>query len=178
MTAPVPSMAGVHLLNSHRRADTRGELRKVVTSAGLRRVGAPAEFDEVVTTTNVRAGTVRGLHYQCEPHQQAKTLWVTEGALFDVVVDLRKDSPTYGRWMSVTLSALDDHSLHLPYGVAHGYQTLEDDTSISYLISGTHSPEHARTLAWDDSSLGISWPRPVTSISPSDLCGHPWPPTS
>lgn len=178
MNAYVPSLAGVHLIGGLRYADARGELRKVLTSGGLREAGAPTEVDEVVTTSNASAGTVRGLHYQCTPHQQAKTLWVTQGSLFDVLVDLRTGSSTFGHWMSFTLSASDDYALHVPPGIAHGYQTMDDDTSVTYLIRGGHSPKHARTLAWDDPALAIAWPRPVSAISPSDRRGQPWPPPS
>lgn len=178
MNAYVPSIVGVHLVFGLRYADARGELRKVVTSNGLREAGASKEVDEVVMTSNVSAGTVRGLHYQCDPHQQAKTLWVNHGSLFDVLVDLRTGSSTFGRWTSFILSASDDYALHVPQGVAHGYQTLDDDTSVTYLIRGRHVPEHARTLAWDDAELAIAWPRPVSVISPSDRSGQPWPPPS
>ncbi len=116
------------------------------------------------------------MHYQVAPAEEAKTLWVTDGALHDVLVDLRPDEPTYGQWLAVELAADDDVALHVPAGIAHGYQTLVDDTRLTYLISAGYSPAHARTLRWDDPAVGIEWPLPATKISSKDREGHAWPP--
>ncbi len=92
-----------------------------------------------MSTCNDVAGTVRGMHYQVAPHAETKILWVTDGRLYDVLVDLRADEPTYGQWVAVTLSADDDIALHVPEGVAHGYQTLEDNTRLIYLIGSGYA---------------------------------------
>jgi dTDP-4-dehydrorhamnose 3,5-epimerase len=168
-------LPGLLLLRGLRHHDERGFLRKVVVAATLRVHGVDLVVDEVVTTTNEVAGTVRGMHYQAPPHEEAKTLWVTNGALVDVLVDVRPDEPTYGRHVALRLDADDDLGLYVPPGVAHGYQTLADDTSLTYLVRGSYSPEHARTLAWDDPTVGVSWPLPVSRISEKDRQGHPWP---
>ncbi|WP_392545391.1 dTDP-4-dehydrorhamnose 3,5-epimerase family protein [Oryzobacter sp. 24SJ04S-52] len=170
------AIRGVLLLRGARHPDHRGNLRKVLSARLLRQVGVSLEVDEVLTTTNSAAGTVRGLHYQVAPNEETKTLWVTHGAIYDVVVDVRPDEPTYGTWLSVHLSADDDTALHLPPGVAHGYQTLADDTSLTYLMAGAFSPVHARTIRWDDPRLGISWPVPATRVSDKDRAGSSWPP--
>jgi dTDP-4-dehydrorhamnose 3,5-epimerase len=167
--------AGLTLLSSQLHRDERGESRKVVTRAMLADAGLDSHLEEVLSTTNELAGTVRGLHFQQEPMAESKTLWVTRGALFDVVVDLRSDQPTYGRAFSTTLRADDGLALHVPPGFAHGYQTLEDDTRLTYLISTPYSPGHGRTLAWNDPHLAIDWPLPVTRISAADEVGAPWP---
>lgn len=177
MNVRIDTLTGVHLLHGQRKTDDRGEFRKVVTATLLRDAGIDTHIEEVVTTTNLSTGTVRGLHYQAHPHQQSKTIWVTSGSLFDVLVDVRPDSPTYGSWMAVTLSAADDFTLHVPVGIAHGYQTLEDQTSLAYLLGGAYAPTHARTLAWDDPSLDIAWPRDVSNLSDNDRGGDPWPPS-
>jgi dTDP-4-dehydrorhamnose 3,5-epimerase len=169
-------LPGVFLLHGVRHADERGFLRKVVVSDVLREAGLDLVVDEVVSTTNDAAGTVRGMHYQAAPHEETKTLWVTSGALADVLVDVRRDQATYGQHVAVRLSADDDLGLYVPPGVAHGYQTLVDDTSLTYLIRGAYSPDHARTLAWDDPVVAVQWPLPVTRISEKDRQGHPWPP--
>lgn len=169
-------LRGVALLRGARHRDERGFLRKVLVSDEARAHGLDVGVAEVVTTANEAAGTIRGMHYQVAPGAEAKTLWVTDGALLDVLVDLRPDEPTYGRWIAVELSAEDDVALHVPTGVAHGYQTLVDDTRLTYLISAGHSPGLARTLAWDDPTVAIDWPMAPTRISAKDREGHPWPP--
>lgn len=166
----------VALLHGARHRDDRGFLRKVVVSEEARDHGLDVAVAEVVTTANEVSGTIRGMHYQVAPAAEAKTLWVTDGALLDVLVDLRPDEPTYGQWLSVELAAGADLALHVPAGIAHGYQTLEDDTRLIYLISASHSPEHARTLRWNDPTVGITWPLAPTRISAKDREGHAWPP--
>ena len=166
---------GLTILQNPSHRDERGISRKVVTSEWLAAAGLDPNIAEVLMTTNIQAGTVRGLHYQVEPVAESKSLWVTQGSIWDVVVDLRPDEPTYGHWYTMTLSADDDVALHIPQGFAHGYQTLEDDTHLTYLISTRYSPEHARTLRWDDPQLAIKWPLPVTVMSASDQRGHAWP---
>ena len=172
---PLP-LRGLALLRGVRHEDDRGFLRKVLVAEDARRHGIDIRVEEVVTTANALAGTVRGMHYQVAPHEESKTLWVSSGRLYDVLVDLRPAEPTYGDWVSVELSADDDVALHVPAGIAHGYQTLEDVTSLTYLIGASHAPSHARTLRWDDPTVGIEWPLAVTRISDRDQEGHAWPP--
>jgi dTDP-4-dehydrorhamnose 3,5-epimerase len=165
---------GLTLLDSLVHRDERGESRKVVTRALLEEAGLDPHIEEVLCTTNQVAGTVRGLHFQQAPAAESKTLWVTRGALFDVVVDLRPDRPSHGQVFRTTLRADDGVALHVPSGFAHGYQTLSDDTRLTYLISAAYSPGDARTLAWDDPELAIDWPLAVTRISDNDRAGTPW----
>lgn len=170
------ALRGAALLRGDRHRDDRGFLRKVLVSDEAVAHGLDVAVAEVVTTANEEAGTIRGMHYQMAPAEEAKTLWVTDGALHDVLVDMRPDEPTYGQWLAVELAADDDVALHVPAGIAHGYQTLADDTRLTYLISAGHSPSHARTLRWDDPTVGIEWPLPATRISAKDRQGHAWPP--
>ena len=170
------SLRGVALLRGVRHDDARGSLRKVLVAEDARRNGLDMRVEEVVSTANDVAGTVRGLHYQVAPFGETKTLWVTDGRLFDVLVDLRPDEPTYGSWISVTLGADDDLALHVPAGIAHGYQTLEDETRLTYLIGTSYAPDHARTLLWNDATVGIDWPMRLARISDRDQEGHLWPP--
>ena len=168
------SIPGLTLLRTQIVADPRGDSHKVVTSTALREAGLESRIEEVLVSTNTVAGTVRGLHYQVAPHEEAKTLWVTQGALYDVAVDVREGQPTYGMWWSTRLEAGDGCALHVPAGLAHGYQTLEDDTRLTYLISAPYASNSAATLAWDDPTLAIPWPLEVTRISPSDQKGSAW----
>jgi dTDP-4-dehydrorhamnose 3,5-epimerase len=110
------------------------------------------------TSYNRRAGTVRGMHYQAEPFEETKLVRCTRGAIYDVIVDVRRDSPTFRGWFSVELTADNRTMLYIPAGVAHGFQTLVDDAEVYYQISERYSPEHARGVRWDDPALGIDWP--------------------
>jgi dTDP-4-dehydrorhamnose 3,5-epimerase len=121
---------------------------------------------------SVRKGTVRGIHYQTEPTLEAKLVRCTRGAMFDVVLDLRTASPSYGKWYGIELSAENGRMLYLPEGCAHGYQTLEDDTEMHYMASGVYTPSAARGVRFDDPAFGIGWPLPVTVISEQD---RTWP---
>jgi dTDP-4-dehydrorhamnose 3,5-epimerase len=172
------ALPGVARLIGVRHEDDRGQLRKVIVFEDARRYDLDIRVEEVLSTSNSTAGTVRGLHYQVPPFEETKTLWVTRGSLYDVLVDLRPEEATYGQWISIELSEDDDVALYVPEGIAHGYQTLADDTLITYLMGSAFAPAHARTLAWDDPGIGVQWPLPVTKISTKDRNGHAWPPES
>ena len=115
-----------------------------------------------------RAGTLRGMHYQVAPHEEAKLMRCTRGRIFDVLVDLRPGSATFGKWYGTELSAQNARMLYLPPLCAHGYQTLEDDTEIYYLTSAVYAPDASRGLRYDDPTVGIRWPLPVSAISDQD----------
>lgn len=118
---------------------------------------------------SVHRGTIRGLHFQVAPALEAKLVRCTRGSIFDVVVDLRPDSPTYRAWFGTVLSADDGRMLYVPEGCAHGCQSLDDQTEIYYLASAYYSPGDARGLRFDDPAFGIQWPLGVASISDQDL---------
>jgi dTDP-4-dehydrorhamnose 3,5-epimerase len=133
--------------------------------------------DEVIATNNGSAGTSLALHYQTAYFEEAKTLGVTGGAPFDLMVDLRVEEPTYVTSIGVRLASTDDLALHIRPGVAHAYQTLEDDnTRLTYVMQGASSPDHGQTLRWDDPPLGIARLRPVSRISEKDHSGSACPP--
>jgi dTDP-4-dehydrorhamnose 3,5-epimerase len=113
-------------------------------------------------------GTLRGLHYQVAPSPEAKLVRCTRGALFDLVLDLRRGSPTFLRWYGATLSADNGRMLYVPEGCAHGCQSLEDNTEILYMASAYYAPSEARGVRHDDPAFAISWPLEVTSISDQD----------
>jgi dTDP-4-dehydrorhamnose 3,5-epimerase len=122
--------------------------------------------------TSHSRGTVRGLHYQIAPHDEAKLLRCTRGAVFDVVVDLRPGSTTFGRWAAAELSAANGRMLFVPRGCATGYQTLEDDSDVFYMTSALYAPRAARGVRFDDPAIGITWPLPPTAMSDQD---RQWP---
>lgn len=115
---------------------------------------------------NRRRGTLRGLHYQIKPHEEAKLVRCTRGAVWDVIVDLRDESPTLYRWFAAELTAENRRALYVPRGFAHGFQTLVDDSELFYQMSESYHPESARGVRWDDPAIGITWPLkdPVLSL--------------
>lgn len=115
-----------------------------------------------------RSGTLRGLHYQVAPHLEAKLVRCTRGSVFDVLVDLRTESPTFGQWFGAELSADNGRMLFVPPSCAHGYQTLEDDTEILYMTSAFFAPDASRGLRYDDPTVAIQWPLPPSSVSRQD----------
>lgn len=130
-------------------------------------------LDPAVAQCNVsfnrKRGTLRGLHYQAMPHEEAKLVRCTRGAIWDVIVDVREDSATRYRWFSVELNAENHRGLYVPRGFAHGFQTLADDSEVFYQMSEFYHPEAARGLRWDDPRIGIDWPIGNPVISPRDL---------
>lgn len=173
---PLP-LRGAYLLHHVVHADERGSFRRVMDLEALEALDLDTRIAQVSVATNTRRGTVRGLHYQVEPHAEAKTLWCTAGALFDVLVDLRPNEPTFGRPWSTTLAAGEPVALHVPQGVAHGYQSLVDATDLAYVISTPYDAKSARGLNPLDPTLAINWPLPVTSMSDRDRDAPPWPPS-
>lgn len=123
---------------------------------------AAHSLDPVVAQCNVsfnnRAGTLRGMHFQREPHGEAKLVRCTRGAIYDVIIDLREDSPTFCQWYAIELTADNNQMLYIPVGVAHGFQTLADNSEVFYQMAAAYVPSHADGVRWDDPAFGIEWP--------------------
>jgi dTDP-4-dehydrorhamnose 3,5-epimerase len=135
--------------------------------AGLKQLGLPAPRPFVQDNHSVsKAGTLRGLHYQLPPHPQGKLVRVTQGAAFDVAVDIRRGSPHFGRWVGVELSAANRRQLWVPEGFAHGFLALEDDTHFLYKTTDLYAKDCERSIRWDDAAIGIRWPLPVGLAQP------------
>lgn len=170
-------LRGAVLIRPDVHSDERGTFRRLVDAEEFRGLGLDPTLNQLSMATNRLRGTVRGMHYQVAPREETKTLWCTSGSAFDVLVDLRPDEPTYGKWVAVELRASDTCAVYIPPGVAHGYQTLSDDTTLCYLISEQYDPGCSRSLSWRDESVGIDWPLPVTVMSDRDREAPPWPPS-
>jgi dTDP-4-dehydrorhamnose 3,5-epimerase len=170
---PTP-LAGAWLLAPERHEDERGFFARTFCRRELGERGLATGIVQASTSFNCRRGTVRGMHYQVAPDAEAKLVRCTRGALFDAVVDLRETSPTRGRHFAVVLSAEAGNQLYVPPGLAHGFQTLEDETEVHYLISAFFAPESARGFRYDDPEVAIPWPEPVTAISERDLALPPF----
>ncbi len=149
---------GCVIVDVEPRQDERGYFARTFSADEFAREGLETQWVQANVGHSVRAGIVRGLHYQVEPHAEAKLVSCTAGAVFDVAVDVRPESPTYLRWVGVELSAESRRMLYLPRGTAHGYQALTDGASTSYLVSTPYAGEAERGLRWDDPALGIAWP--------------------
>jgi dTDP-4-dehydrorhamnose 3,5-epimerase len=148
----------VKIVVPQRVGDARGYFSEVWNARGFAAAGIDAAFVQDNHARSPARGTLRGLHYQLPPAAQGKLVRVTRGAIFDVAVDIRRGSPTFGRHASAVLSADNWRQLWVPAGVAHGYCTLEDDTEVQYKVTDYYSPPHERGIAWDDPELMIDWP--------------------
>jgi len=163
---------GAFLIDLERREDHRGFFARSWCAKEFEAHGLNSRLVQInVGYTAKRAG-IRGMHYQLRPHEEAKTVRCTQGAVFDVVVDLRPHSPTFKLWDAFELTGENRRALYIPEGCAHGYQTLMDASEIEYLTTAFYAPESARGVRFDDPAFGIRWPLPVASISDAD---RSWP---
>jgi dTDP-4-dehydrorhamnose 3,5-epimerase len=153
--SPLP---GAYVLEPERKEDERGYFARVWCDQEAADHGLVIHWVQSNVSFNVHSGTLRGLHFQSQPFPEAKLVRCTRGSLFDVIVDLRGSSPTYAQWFAVELSQKNGRTLYIPKGFAHGFQTLEDSTEVSYQMSEVHHPEVARGIRWDDPRLKIAWP--------------------
>ena len=158
----------VILVEPARHQDPRGFFSETYSRRDLREAGITVDFVQDNHSLSCHTGVVRGLHFQIAPAQQAKLVRVAHGAAFDVAVDLRHGSPTYGKWVSAVLSAENWHQLFVPAGFAHGFCTLQPDTELLYKASDYYAPEYDRGVAWNDPDLGIPWPLSSPLLSPKD----------
>jgi dTDP-4-dehydrorhamnose 3,5-epimerase len=141
--------------------DERGWFARTFDAAEFGARGIDPAIVQCSASFNARRDTLRGMHYQAEPHGEPKLVRCVRGAIFDVALDLRPGSPTYCRWYGERLSAENRCALHLPAGLAHGFQTLDDGCEVLYQIGRPHVPEAARGVRWDDPAFAIAWPPPV-----------------
>ena len=154
---PTP-IAGAFVAEVEPLRDERGLFARTFDRELFAEHGLAPDVVQASVSYNARAGTLRGMHYQAQPHGEEKLVRCTRGALYDVALDLRADSPTYLRWFGLSLSAESGAALFIPEGCAHGFQTLEDSTEILYQISSPYVADAARGVRWDDPAFGIDWP--------------------
>jgi dTDP-4-dehydrorhamnose 3,5-epimerase len=166
------NLKGAWVIEPQLHEDRRGLFARTYCARSFREQGLVENFVQCNTSWNSRKGTVRGLHYQLQPWSEVKLVRCTQGALWDVIVDLRPDSPTYLGHVFVELSAKNRRALYIPKMVAHGFQALEDGTEVFYQMSAFYTPELGKGLRYDDPKLGIEWPLPIASVSDQDQA---WP---
>lgn len=162
-------LAGAYIIEPQLHEDSRGLFARTYCAREFREQGLVDAFVQCNTSWNARKGTVRGLHYQLSPSSEVKLVRCTSGALWDVIVDLRPDSPTYLQHVAVELTARNRLALYIPGMFAHGFQALEDATEVFYQMSDFYAPKLAKGIRYDDPKIGIKWPLPITSISDQDL---------
>jgi dTDP-4-dehydrorhamnose 3,5-epimerase len=151
-------LKGAFIVEPERLEDARGFFARTWCEREADIYGLNTRLVQCSISFNIRKGTLRGLHYQASPHQEAKLVRCTMGSLYDVIVDLRRDSPTFKTHFGIVLNAKNRRMLYVPEGFAHGFQTLEDSTEVFYQMSEFYAPASARGVRWDDPAFDITWP--------------------
>ncbi len=159
---------GAYEIRVEPKCDDRGFFARSWCQQEFAARGLNSRLVQCSISFNARKGTLRGVHYQAAPCPETKLVRCTMGAIYDVVVDLRVESPTYRQWIGATLTAQNRHMLYVPGGCGHGFMTLEDETEVFYQMSEFYHPELARGVRWDDPAFGIVWPGTVEQISDRD----------
>lgn len=161
-------ITGAFIVDPERREDARGFFARVWSAEEFAAHGLNASIFQCNISYNSRRGTIRGLHLQLPPFQEAKHVRCTRGAVYDVIADLRPDSSTYLRWIGVELTEENRRALYIPEGCAHGYQTLSDSSEVTYSVSTAHNPAAEAGVRYDDPLFRIAWPLEATTVSDKD----------
>ena len=166
------ALGGAFLIDLEKREDSRGFFSRYFCEKEYSAHGLETRWVQMNTSLTRQPGSVRGLHFQRPPKAEAKVVRCLTGAIWDVLVDLRMGSPSFGKWLGFELNDDNRTMLYIPKGFAHGFQTLKPDTELLYLHTESYSPEHEGGLKYDDPTVGVNWPLPVGDLSPRDLV-HP-----
>lgn len=161
-------LLGAYVVEIEKREDERGFFARSWCAEEFSDEGLQSRLVQCNVSFNKTRGTLRGLHYQMPPHSEAKLVRCTRGAVYDVIVDLRADSPTFLKWFAIELTAMNYRMLYIPERFGHGFQTLEDETEIFYQMSEFYAPLEARGIRWNDPRVGIVWPEADRIISIKD----------
>jgi len=159
---------GVYIIEPELLTDERGFFARSFCKEEFQKHGLDSDIAQCNISYNKKRGTLRGMHYQVPPFEEAKIVFCTKGSIYDVVVDLRRDSLTYRNWHAVELSADLYRMLYIPKGCAHGFQTLEDNCIVYYQMGEYYHPEYSRGIRWNDPAIGIVWPVSSWIISEKD----------
>ncbi|NMF60995.1 dTDP-4-dehydrorhamnose 3,5-epimerase [Pseudanabaena yagii] len=167
-------LKGAYIIRLEPIIDHRGFFARSWCEQEFRDHGLNSNLVQCNISFNIKKGTLRGMHYQVKPHEEAKLVRCTQGAIYDVIIDLRADSPTFKKWFAVELSATNRQMLYIPEGFAHGFQTLEDNTEVFYQMSEFYHPTGARGIRWDDPVFQVEWQLENKIISERDLSYSFW----
>jgi dTDP-4-dehydrorhamnose 3,5-epimerase len=162
------TLAGAYLIEPERNIDERGFFANNWSAKEFVEHGLAPQFVESNISFSLKRGTLRGMHYQASPYGQAKLVRCTSGAIFDVIIDLRPGSLSFRQWTAVELTAQNRLMLYVPVDFAHGFQTLEDNTEVTYQVSSPYHPESSRGVRWDDQAFAITWPEADRTIIARD----------
>ncbi|MEX0828312.1 MAG: dTDP-4-dehydrorhamnose 3,5-epimerase [Haliea sp.] len=163
------TLDGAWLIDLEPARDQRGFFARTFCVDEFMTHGLETRYPQHSISVSARKGTLRGMHYQREPHSEVKLVRCVRGTIWDVIIDIRPNSSTYRRWQAFELSDSNGSQLYIPKGFAHGFQTVSEDVEVNYLISEPYRSEAARGIRYDDPNFAIAWPLPVTSISEKDL---------
>ena len=161
-------MSFPQIIKPKRHADSRGWFSETFREPGSRDIGLGSRFVQENQSYSKNAGTLRGIHFQVPPAPQAKLIAVLRGRILDVVIDVRRNSPTYGKFVSKELSADSGLQMYIPVGFAHGFLTLEDDVTVQYKVSDYYAPKHESGIRWNDPEIAVPWPMADADIILSD----------
>jgi dTDP-4-dehydrorhamnose 3,5-epimerase len=161
-------LVGAYTIDLEKRGDDRGFFARMFCEREFAEAGLETHFVQVNNSLTGKKGTLRGLHYQLPPAAEVKVVRCVRGALWDVIVDIRAGSPTFGKWFGVELTAENRRMMYVPRGFAHAFVTLTDDVEAIYLVSAFYSPENERGVRWNDPAVGIDWPVEPIEISEKD----------
>ncbi|MFW6032316.1 MAG: dTDP-4-dehydrorhamnose 3,5-epimerase [Phycisphaeraceae bacterium] len=168
---PTP-LEGAYLIEPERKGDDRGFFARVFCQREFEEQGLSTRFVQVNNSLSATRGTLRGVHYQLPPHAETKVVRCIRGSIYDVILDLRDESPTFGRSFGAELSAENRRMMYCPKGFAHGFITLNDDTEALYFVDAAYAPEHERGIRWNDPAFRIEWPFEPVVVSEKDQ-NHP-----
>lgn len=161
-------LKGLYIIEPERLADERGFFARTWCQKELASHGLENRLVQCSISYNPKKGTLRGMHFQTSPWEEVKIVRCTSGEIYDVVIDLRPDSPTFKKWFGLNLSQEERNMLYIPKGFAHGFMTLSDEVEVFYQMSEFYSPDHSGGLRWNDPAFGIRWPMAVHLISERD----------
>ncbi len=165
----IPLDGKAYVIDIEPNVDNRGFFARTVCEEEFGRLGLRVEFKQQSISFNPKVGTIRGMHWQTQPSAEQKLVRVTRGAIFDVIVDIRNDSKTYKQWYAVELSSQNRRQIYIPYGFAHGFQTLEPDTEVLYEMTTPYNPKASKGFIWNDATINIVWPETADiTIGPRD----------
>lgn len=162
------SIVGTRLIDLDKKSDPRGFFARMLCRSEMGKQRLDLNIVQINTSYSVQAGTLRGMHYQLAPAAETKIIRCISGALFDVVLDLRPDSPSFGQWFGVELSMKNRTTLYIPKGCAHGFYTLKENTEVLYMVDCAYEPELERGVRYNDPSFGIVWPAMPEVMSEKD----------
>lgn len=168
-------LPGAYLVELEPINDERGFFARTWCAKEFAVLGLNSNLVQCNLSYNEKKGTLRGMHLQCHPHEEAKLVSCISGAIYDVILDLRKQSVTFGKWHAFELSAQSHRALYIPEGFAHGFQTLLDETYVFYQMSEYYRPDYSLGIRWDDPKFAINWPIEQKVISPKDQSYGWWP---